>query len=894
MAAERPPRPAGATPQPPARQQQQQGAVVGPAARAEADAHDSSAFHVPSAKRRRAVGGEDCELPAVPRVQHEQPADSCKAVAAAAAVPPAGLKPEPTSDSAPVAVSADVAAYQPHPPAPACSSDVAALALSGPRDVAAQGTQPAAHLDGHTPPQPHQLPQQQHHRPPLPPAMAALKQEQQQEQEQQQPNGHTEQGGLVLTAHGAAADSDGAAAAAAPCGASFSQASLQLQEVPPAGAPHLPRAASTVSLTQSDAEMLLALSTAPEATADSAAGGHAGPAAQPAFPLAGGDRQYNAAAAAAGQAALAASEQEHAAADRAAMAAAAAALLPPPPPRIATARAAAAPGLALPPQRATAAAAAAASLAAAAAAAAEWEACDTPRTAGGTPRSARAGGTPKRGTPRAGSTRRASSTPRGGGSWTPKGSRRVGQAAAGAEAAAGGSGQRPPPPPPSKTAAYIGVRKRPWGSYAAEIRNPHTGAREWLGTFDTAEEAAVVYDIRKRQIKGSAAKCNFPPLDTGGTLVVREICPKGMGGADRMTVYLPQNWPEQLMQLQPGLVLTCCGGGGGTPTAAAGGSGAAAAATPSAPSSDSDPATACAPPTASSGLAVTSCLPLLPVSPSALLLPLRPAGIAGALFVASDAAAAAAGGAALPAASPRSLAAQQQQQQASLLAAGPRPALAIAPLHLPVLPAPVLPPILTVQPIARPGSAAACALPAGTPRAGAGTPLSFAAALAARGGGAAGDATPTAAAAAASPLGVPTMLAFHDLPASAGEQVPSGTPPAVPPALTPHAVLARAMVAAAFASQKELLIPFPEQQLLTPVPEEDQLLLHLELQRQGAGSPVAVAAQLPGRHSSGNSSEEPGGQPSSSSPEPSLRLSPAQQHGGSGASLDVPSSVCPA
>jgi hypothetical protein len=367
-----------------------------------------------------------------------------------------------------------------------------------------------------------------------------------------------------------------------------------------------------------------------------------------------------------------------------------------------------------------------------------------------------------------------------------------------------------------------------------------------------------------------------------------------MGGADRMTVYLPQNWPEQLMQLQPGLVLTGCGGGGGTPTAAAGGSGAAAAATPSAPSSDSDPATACAPPTASSGLAVTSCLPLLPVSPSALLLPLRPAGIAGALFVASDAAPAAAGGAALPAASPRSLAAQQQQQQASLLAAGPRPALAIAPLHLPVLPAPVLPPILTVQPIARPGSAAACALPAGTPRAGAGTPLSFAAALAASGGGAAGDATPTAAAAAASPLGIPTMLAFHDLPASAGEQVPSGTPPAVPPALTPHAVLARAMVAAAFASQKELLIPFPEQQLLTPVPEEDQLLLHLELQRQGAGSPVAVAAQLPGRHSSGNSSEEPGGQPSSSSPEPSLRLSPAQQHGGSGASLEVPSSVCPA
>ena len=40
----------------------------------------------------------------------------------------------------------------------------------------------------------------------------------------------------------------------------------------------------------------------------------------------------------------------------------------------------------------------------------------------------------------------------------------------------------------------------------------------WLGTFESAEEAAVVYDLRKRQIKGENAKCNFPPLDLGGKL----------------------------------------------------------------------------------------------------------------------------------------------------------------------------------------------------------------------------------------------------------------------------------------------------------------------------------------------------------------------------------------
>ncbi|VVB00808.1 unnamed protein product [Arabis nemorensis] len=70
------------------------------------------------------------------------------------------------------------------------------------------------------------------------------------------------------------------------------------------------------------------------------------------------------------------------------------------------------------------------------------------------------------------------------------------------------------------SSGYKGVRRRTWGRFAAEIRDPFMKKREWLGTFQTAEEAAEAYRKRKCEFDEQLGLVNQPGLVKPGKIDV--------------------------------------------------------------------------------------------------------------------------------------------------------------------------------------------------------------------------------------------------------------------------------------------------------------------------------------------------------------------------------------
>lgn len=66
--------------------------------------------------------------------------------------------------------------------------------------------------------------------------------------------------------------------------------------------------------------------------------------------------------------------------------------------------------------------------------------------------------------------------------------------------------------PQNASCEYRGVRQRTWGKWVAEIREPNKRTRLWLGSFATAEEAALAYDEAARRLYGPDAYLNLPHL----------------------------------------------------------------------------------------------------------------------------------------------------------------------------------------------------------------------------------------------------------------------------------------------------------------------------------------------------------------------------------------------